>query len=191
MHPKQRELARNFPHPPLPLALISHSNASSQSHVSLSYSNSPQPYYATHPSSVIDYEEDYQGELQGDSQEDKLTTAIMLLARAITQKFSTPTNNRLRISLNTRNQAVIQDGRVYIQSKNAGYGGNGNRNAGRQNRNQAFNAGNGNEESNQVVQCVLRTESNSGKPNVQCYKCNEKATKLVVFRNQEFEKVNI
>ncbi|GKC84501.1 hypothetical protein Tco_1140218, partial [Tanacetum coccineum] len=30
-----------------------------------------------------------------------------------------------------------------IQTKNAGYGGNGNRNAGRQNKNQAFNAGNG------------------------------------------------
>ncbi|GJU50822.1 retrovirus-related pol polyprotein from transposon TNT 1-94 [Tanacetum coccineum] len=122
----------------------------------------------------IDYEEDYQGELQGDSQEDKLTTAMMLLARAITQKFSTPTNNRLRTSSNTRHQAVIQDGRVDIQTKNAGYGGNGNRNAGRQNRNQAFNAGNGNEESNQVVQRVLRTESNPGKPNFQCYKCNEK-----------------
>nr|GEZ28905.1 hypothetical protein [Tanacetum cinerariifolium] len=48
-----------------------------------------------HPSSVVDYEEDYQGELQGNSQEEKLTTAMMLLARAITQKFSTPTNNRL------------------------------------------------------------------------------------------------
>ncbi|GKA57858.1 hypothetical protein Tco_0757046 [Tanacetum coccineum] len=100
-----------------PLALIAHSNASSsQSHASPSYSNSPQLYYVTHPSSVVDYEEDYQGELQGVSQEDKLTTVIMLLARAITQKFSTPTNNR--------------------------YGGNGNRNAGRQNKNQAFNAGN-------------------------------------------------
>ncbi|GKC04071.1 hypothetical protein Tco_0995681 [Tanacetum coccineum] len=81
-----------------------------------SYLHSPQPYYVTHPSSVVDYEEDYQGELQGDSQEDKLATAVMLLARAITKKFSTPLNNR--------------------------YGGNGNRNAGRQNRNQAFNAGN-------------------------------------------------
>ncbi|GKC38750.1 hypothetical protein Tco_1051134 [Tanacetum coccineum] len=124
-----------------PLALIAHSNASSsQSHAS-PYSHSPQPYYVTHPSSVVDYEEDYQGELQGDSQEDKLTTVMMLLARAITHKFSTPTNNRLHTSSNTRNQAVIQDGRVDIQTKNARYGGNGNRNAGRQNRNQAFNAG--------------------------------------------------
>ncbi|GKC79951.1 hypothetical protein Tco_1130725 [Tanacetum coccineum] len=71
---------------------------------------------------------------------------MMLLARAITQKFSTPTNNRLRTSSNTRNQAVTQDGRVDIQTKNAGYVGNGNRNAGRQNKNQAF-AGNVNDES--------------------------------------------
>nr|GEX43804.1 hypothetical protein [Tanacetum cinerariifolium] len=68
-----------------PLALIDHLNASSsKSHASPSYSNSPQPYYVTLPLSVFDYEEYYQGELQEDSQEDKLTTAMMLLARAIT-----------------------------------------------------------------------------------------------------------
>ncbi|GJS31629.1 hypothetical protein Tco_0492249 [Tanacetum coccineum] len=76
---------------------------------------------------------------------------MMLLARAITQKFSTPTNNRLRTSSNTRNQAVVQDGRVDIQTKNACYGGNGNTNAGRQNRNQTFNAGNENDNSNQIM----------------------------------------
>ncbi|GKA19655.1 retrovirus-related pol polyprotein from transposon TNT 1-94 [Tanacetum coccineum] len=97
-----------------------------------------------------------------------------VLAREITQKFSTPTNNRLRISSNTRNQAVIQDGRVDIQTKNAGYGGNGNKNAGRQRRNQAFNAGNGNDDSNQIIQRVPRTESTPRKLNVQCYNCNEK-----------------
>nr|GEV13882.1 hypothetical protein [Tanacetum cinerariifolium] len=78
----------------------------------------------THPSSIFDYEDKYQGELQRDSREDKLTTATMLLARAITQKFSTPTNTCLRTSLNTRNQAVIQDGQVDIQTKNASYSGN-------------------------------------------------------------------
>ncbi|GJX77101.1 retrovirus-related pol polyprotein from transposon TNT 1-94 [Tanacetum coccineum] len=143
-----------------------------------SYSHSPQPYYVTHPSSVVDYEEDYQGEFQRDSQEDKITTAMMLLARAITQKFSIPTNNRLRTSSNTRNQVVIQDGRVDMQIKNAGYGGNGNMNAGRQNKNQAFNTGNWltqqNDESNQIVQRVPRIELNPGKVNVQCYNCNEK-----------------
>ncbi|GKB23098.1 hypothetical protein Tco_0862499 [Tanacetum coccineum] len=39
---------------------------------------------------------------------DPLTSAMLLLARAITQKFSTPTNNRLLTSSNTRNQAIIQ-----------------------------------------------------------------------------------
>nr|GEV75401.1 hypothetical protein [Tanacetum cinerariifolium] len=121
-----------------PLALISHSNASSsQSHASPSYSHSPQPY----------------------------------------NKLSTPTNNRLRTSSNTRNQDVIQDGRVDIQTKNAGYGRNGNNNAGRQNMIQVFNAGNGltqNDECNQIVQRVPRTKSNPGKENVQCYNCNEK-----------------
>ncbi|GJR56610.1 hypothetical protein Tco_1407131 [Tanacetum coccineum] len=131
---KAKKAAKNYD----PLALLAHSNGpSSQSHANPSYS--PQPYYVTHSSFVADYEDEYQGELQGDSQEDKLTTAMMLLARVITQKFSTPTNNCLRTLSNTRNQAVIQDGRVDIQTKNVGYGGNGNRNTGRQNRNQAFN----------------------------------------------------
>ncbi|GKA60715.1 hypothetical protein Tco_0760122 [Tanacetum coccineum] len=115
-------------------SLLAHSNASSsQSHANSSYS--PQPYYVPHPLSIADYEDEYQGESQGDSQEDKLTTGMMFIARAITQKFSTPTNNYLRTLSNTRNQAVIQDGRIDIQTKNAGYGGNGNRNSWRQNMN--------------------------------------------------------
>ncbi|GJX81235.1 hypothetical protein Tco_0329384 [Tanacetum coccineum] len=87
---------------------------------------------------VTNHEEDYQEELQGDSQEDKLTIAMMLLARAITQKFSTPTNNR--------------------------YDGNGNRNARRQNKSQAFNVGNGltqNDESNQE-QMLLAMKDEAG-----------------------------
>ncbi|GJX32416.1 hypothetical protein Tco_0242271 [Tanacetum coccineum] len=41
-----------------PLALLVHSNASSsESHANSSYS--PQPYYVTHPSSVVDYEDEY------------------------------------------------------------------------------------------------------------------------------------
>ncbi|GKC23150.1 retrovirus-related pol polyprotein from transposon TNT 1-94 [Tanacetum coccineum] len=87
------------------LAPIANSNASSShSHANSSYS--PQSYHVTHPPSVVDYDDEYQGELQGDSQEDKLTTAMILLARAISQKFSSPTNNHLRVSSNTKNQAV-------------------------------------------------------------------------------------
>nr|GEU29673.1 hypothetical protein [Tanacetum cinerariifolium] len=86
-----------------PLALVAYSNDhSSHSYASPLYSHSSQPYYVSHPSSVIDHEEDYQGEIQGDAQEDKLTNAMMLLARAITQRYSTPTNNRLHTSSNTR-----------------------------------------------------------------------------------------
>ncbi|GJT84039.1 retrovirus-related pol polyprotein from transposon TNT 1-94 [Tanacetum coccineum] len=121
---------------------------------------------------LVDYDDEYQGELQGDSQEDNLTTAMMLLSRAISQKFSTPTNNRLCISSNIRNQAVVQDGRVDIQTKNAGYGGNANKNAGR-NITQGFNTGNASDESNQIIQRVPRTESTPGKSNVKCYDCNE------------------
>ncbi|GKD12627.1 hypothetical protein Tco_1197034 [Tanacetum coccineum] len=107
------------------LALLVHSNASSsQSHVNSSYS--PQPYYVTHPSSVVDYEDEYQGELQRDSQKDKLTNAMMFKS----------------------------------------YGGNGNKIAWRQSRNQAFNTGNGNDDSNQIIHRVLRTESTPGNANV-------------------------
>ncbi|GJW45698.1 retrovirus-related pol polyprotein from transposon TNT 1-94 [Tanacetum coccineum] len=98
---------------------------------------------------------------------------MMLLARAISQKLSTPTNIRLCVSSNTRNQAMVQDSRVDIQTKNAGYGGNANKNAGR-NRTQGFNTGNAGDESNQIIQRVPRTESTPGKANVQCYNCNEK-----------------
>ncbi|GKA36066.1 hypothetical protein Tco_0722557 [Tanacetum coccineum] len=136
---------------------------------------SPQPYYVTHPSSVVDYDDEYQGKLQRDSQEDKLTTAMMLLARAISQKFSTSTNNRLCISSNTKNQAVVPDGRVNIQTKNAGFVGNANKNTGRQNRNQLFNAGNGSDESNQIIQRIPRTDSTPSKANVQYMKDEAKS----------------
>ncbi|GJW33082.1 hypothetical protein Tco_0053114 [Tanacetum coccineum] len=80
-----------------PLALVAHSNVhSSHSHASPSYSHSPQSYYVTHPLSVTDYKEDYQGME-----------------------------------------------RVNIQRKDVGYVGNGNRNAGRSNKNQIATKGNG------------------------------------------------
>ncbi|GKF89285.1 retrovirus-related pol polyprotein from transposon TNT 1-94, partial [Tanacetum coccineum] len=77
------------------------------------------------------------------------------------------------MSSNIKNQVVVQDGRVDIQTKNAGYGGNVNKNTGR-NRNQMFNAGNRSDESNQIVQRMSRTDSTPNKANVQCYNCNEK-----------------
>nr|GEX37547.1 reverse transcriptase domain-containing protein [Tanacetum cinerariifolium] len=50
--------------------------------------------------------------------EDSLTVAMMLLDRAATQRYSTPTNNQRRSSSNTRNQEVVQADRVNIQRRN-------------------------------------------------------------------------
>nr|GEW18207.1 uncharacterized mitochondrial protein AtMg00810-like [Tanacetum cinerariifolium] len=69
------------------LALLANTYASSSS------SRSIAAYYVTHPPSVVDYDDDYQGDAIYDDQEDSLTIAMMLLARAITQHYSTPTNN--------------------------------------------------------------------------------------------------
>ncbi|GJT77796.1 integrase, catalytic region, zinc finger, CCHC-type containing protein [Tanacetum coccineum] len=76
--------------------------------------------YVTHPMSVVDYEDEYQQDDVHTNSEDPLAYAMLLLPQAITQKFSTPTNNRLRTSSNTRNQAIIQGDRVNIQSRNSG-----------------------------------------------------------------------
>nr|GEV66893.1 hypothetical protein [Tanacetum cinerariifolium] len=92
-------------------------------------------------------------EIQGDAQEDKLTIAMMVWARAITQRYSTPTNNCLRSSSNTMNQVVVRDGRVDIQSKNVGYSI---------------------KEYDYNVERNPRTKSTLRKTNVQCYNCNEK-----------------
>ncbi|GKA25212.1 retrovirus-related pol polyprotein from transposon TNT 1-94 [Tanacetum coccineum] len=93
------------------LALVAHTGSSSRNTSS---------YYVTHPTSVVDYEDEYHQDDVHTNSKDPLAFAMLLLARAITQKFSTPTNNRLRTSSNTRNQAIIQGDRVNIQRWNSG-----------------------------------------------------------------------
>nr|GEU38263.1 ribonuclease H-like domain-containing protein [Tanacetum cinerariifolium] len=75
-----------------PFALVAHTSSSFRI---------PLPYYVTHPSSVVDYD-DYQGVTFQNNFEDLLTFAMMLLARVITQHFSNPTNNRLRSAANVQ-----------------------------------------------------------------------------------------
>ncbi|GJV91816.1 integrase, catalytic region, zinc finger, CCHC-type containing protein [Tanacetum coccineum] len=82
-----------------PLALVAHTGSSSII---------TSPYYVTHPFSVVDYDEDYQGDALQNNYEDPLTCTMILLARSITQCFFNPTNNRLRTSSNTKNQAIVQ-----------------------------------------------------------------------------------
>ncbi|GJT62487.1 retrovirus-related pol polyprotein from transposon TNT 1-94 [Tanacetum coccineum] len=104
--------------------------------------------------------------------EDSLTIALMLLARAITQRYSTPTNNRLRSSSNTRNQAVVQVDRVNIQSRNVG---NYGRNARCLYNIQEKSAEGSNvQKETRNVQRDLQTYSSENVTNVQCYNCNEK-----------------
>ncbi|GKD89860.1 hypothetical protein Tco_1365367, partial [Tanacetum coccineum] len=94
-----------------PLALVAHMGTSSRTIT---------PYYVTHPSLVVDYDDDYQRDVVQNNCEDPLTSVMMLLARSITQRFSNQTNNHLRTSSNTRNQAIVQGDKVQIQSRNSG-----------------------------------------------------------------------
>ncbi|GJU16701.1 retrovirus-related pol polyprotein from transposon TNT 1-94 [Tanacetum coccineum] len=92
------------------LALVAHMGSSSRQTSS---------YYVTHPTSVVDYDDEYQQDDVHNNSEDPLVLTMLLLAKSITQNFSTPTNNRLRASSNTRYQAIIQGDRVNIQSRNS------------------------------------------------------------------------
>nr|GEW54230.1 hypothetical protein [Tanacetum cinerariifolium] len=94
------------------LALVAHTGSSSRNTSS---------YYVTHPTSVVDNDDEYQQDDIQTNSEDPLTSAMLLLAQAITQIFSNLTNNRLRTSSNTKNQVGIQGDLVNIQSRNSGH----------------------------------------------------------------------
>ncbi|GKB60339.1 hypothetical protein Tco_0916525 [Tanacetum coccineum] len=57
------------------LALVAHTGSSSRT---------SSQYYITHPSSVVDYDDDYQGDTVQNNSDDPLTSAMILLAHAIT-----------------------------------------------------------------------------------------------------------
>ncbi|GJT91504.1 hypothetical protein Tco_1080349 [Tanacetum coccineum] len=103
-----------------PLALVAHTGSSSRQTSS---------YYVTHPTSVVNYDDEYQQDDVHNNSKDPLVSAMFLLAKSITQNFSNPINNRLHASSNTRNQAIIQGDRVNIQSRNSGNIGRNSRRA--------------------------------------------------------------
>ncbi|GKA89013.1 retrovirus-related pol polyprotein from transposon TNT 1-94 [Tanacetum coccineum] len=140
-----------------PLALVAHMGSSSRNTSS---------YYVTHPTSVVDYDDEYQQDNVHTNSEDPLASAMLLLARAITQKFSTPTNNHLRTSSNTRNQAIIQGDMVNIQSRNSDNAGRNNRRAYVQE--EIVEGSNAPNETGNV-QRTLRTSSSGNTSTVQCY----------------------
>ncbi|GJV93494.1 retrovirus-related pol polyprotein from transposon TNT 1-94 [Tanacetum coccineum] len=145
-----------------PLALVAHTGSSSRQTSS---------YYVTHPTSVVDYDDEYQQDDVHNNSEDPLVSAMLLLAKAITQNFSNPTNNRLRASSNTRNQAIIQGDRVNIQSRNSGNTGRNGRRAYVQE--EVVEGMNAPKETGNV-QRTLRTLSSGNTSTVQCYNCSEK-----------------
>ncbi|GKA02269.1 hypothetical protein Tco_0674934 [Tanacetum coccineum] len=57
-----------------PLALVAHTGSSLRT---------SSPYYVTHPSSMVDYDDDYQGDIVQNNSDDPLTSPMILLARAI------------------------------------------------------------------------------------------------------------
>ncbi|GJX08334.1 retrovirus-related pol polyprotein from transposon TNT 1-94 [Tanacetum coccineum] len=120
------------------------------------------------------YNKQAQSQLQDDvhnNSEDPLVSAMLLLAKAITQNFSNPTNNRLRASSNTRNQAIIQGDRVNIQSRNSGNTGRNSRRAYVQE--EVVEGMNAPKETGNV-QRTLRTPSSGNTSTVQCYNCSGK-----------------
>ncbi|GJX66373.1 hypothetical protein Tco_0300716 [Tanacetum coccineum] len=145
-----------------PLALIAHTGSSSRNTSS---------YYVTHPTSVVDYDDEYQQDDVQTNLEDPLASAMLLLARAITQNFSNPTNNRLRTLSNTKNQAIIQGDRVNIQSRNSGKTGRNTRRAYVQ---EEVVEGSNAQNETKNVQRTLRTSSLGNNLTFQCKNCSGK-----------------
>ncbi|GJT87080.1 retrovirus-related pol polyprotein from transposon TNT 1-94 [Tanacetum coccineum] len=120
-----------------PLALVAHTGSSSRI---------PSPYYVTHPSSVVDYHDDYQGDAFQNNSEDPLTSAMI-------------------------NQAIVQADRVNIRSRNSG---NDGRNTRRSYVQEEIIKGNNVQNDVGNTQRNLRTTSSGSSANVQCYNCSEK-----------------
>ncbi|GJU02851.1 retrovirus-related pol polyprotein from transposon TNT 1-94 [Tanacetum coccineum] len=128
-----------------------------QSHQYPSSSTNPQsPQYPQFPeTSQID-----SGYTQTDEILDNLTKQMALLAQSFRATLP-QTNNQLRTSSNTRNQATIQDGRVVVQNVQ-----------GRQNQNQRYFArGNGTAGNGGAQNRAGNANAGQGKP-VKCYNCN-------------------
>nr|GEV61805.1 integrase, catalytic region, zinc finger, CCHC-type, peptidase aspartic, catalytic [Tanacetum cinerariifolium] len=82
----------------------------------------------------------------GEETIEELTVAVMLMA------LIQPADGNAKTVPSYNAKAASEDGRVDILTKNAVYGGNGNKNVGTQSMNQVFNVGNGNDYRNQIIQ---------------------------------------
>jgi hypothetical protein len=148
---------------------------STTSNQMISYDSSPQ----NTTTQLVPYNNNddvyYSNSNDDDEEFNMLNQGLALIARAFS-KFSNKTNNRQRSSSNTRNQAVVLDGRVEVQNRNLGRSSSGNYsgsygNGQRFNNNGGF--GNNSGASQQRSEPVVTRNSNSGNA-VWCYNCNEK-----------------
>ncbi|GJX49735.1 retrovirus-related pol polyprotein from transposon TNT 1-94 [Tanacetum coccineum] len=121
-----------------PLALVAHTGLSSRNTSS---------YYVTHPTSVVDYEDEYQQDDVHTNSEDPLASAMLLLAPAISQNFSTPTNNVFALHPIPETKQSFKE--EIVEGSNAP-----------------------NETGN--VQRTLQTSSSRNNSTVQCYNCSGK-----------------
>nr|GEV61020.1 retrovirus-related Pol polyprotein from transposon TNT 1-94 [Tanacetum cinerariifolium] len=91
---------------------------------------------------------------------ENLTNTLVLLTQSY-KTYLTQTNNQLRTSSNTRNQATVQDGRVVVQNVQ-----------GRQNRGQGNNARGTSAAGNGEVQNRVGNVNSSEAMQIKCYNCN-------------------
>ncbi|GKB42525.1 integrase, catalytic region, zinc finger, CCHC-type containing protein [Tanacetum coccineum] len=89
-----------------PLAFVAHTSSSSRT---------TSPYYVIHPTSVVDYDDDYQADAVQNTSEDPLNFAMILLARAITQRFFNPTNNHFILLLTQEIKQLFKNDAGNIQ----------------------------------------------------------------------------
>ncbi|GJY45990.1 hypothetical protein Tco_0435053 [Tanacetum coccineum] len=120
-----------------PLALVAHTSSSSRNTSS---------YYVTHPTSVVDYDDEYQQDDVQTNSEDPLASAML-------------------------NQAIIQGDRVNIQSRNSGNTGRNTRCAYVQ---KEVVEGSNAQNETENVQRTLRTSYSGNTSTVQCYNCSGK-----------------
>jgi cytochrome c553 len=199
---KDRALRGGYSPSPNSLALVAQSNyappqMSNHAHVQ------EQNYFSYPQSSMVSYDSSSQNtstqlvpynnndavyylNSQDDDDEEfnTLNQGLALIAHAFS-KFSNKTNNRQRSSSNTRNQAVVNDGRVEIQNRNYGRSGSGSSSGNFGNGQRYNNSGNVQRYNNsggfrnnsgasqQRSEPVETRNSNSGNA-VWCYNCNEK-----------------
>jgi cytochrome c553 len=191
---KDRALRGGYLPSPTPnsLALVAQSNyappMSNHAHVQeqncFSYPHSSMVSYDSSPQNnttqLVPYNNNddvyYSNSHEDDDEEfNTLNQGLALIARAFS-KFSNKTNNLQRSSSNTRNQAVVHDGRVEIHNRNYGRSGSGS-SSGNYGNGQKFNNNGGFRKnsgaSQQRSEPVVTRNSNSGNA-VWCYNCNER-----------------